>query len=1120
MAGQDMTSERTAHRGILVPDPRLEVTSIWDAETTLAHDAEEATGGRPEPAGAYALALAQQGAPRRVGLEVEVVAHQSGLPGATAGYRYQYEDDPAPLGWDPPMRLAEYQVMQAASGTIDAADPAIIRLQSGALLAAWDHRGPGSPTVAVMRLETDGTLSSRITAATLSGAWGAGRGAHPALHQLEDGRVLLAHWRQLSTGDCQVVMRISEDDGDTWSIITRSSLPVAVPYQAAAPGASSAFSRLGRLALGGRPGELLLLAHVRAAQTDTGTIGDHAVREGLVQWASSDGGATWTLIRQTDDEWTVPRKGSDYTALRGGYPAVVVRDGVFFVFFVNLELDAGTTLVGPFVRVARLGSAYQHYGVEEPVYLQRSPTARNEAGEAALSTYDWTLTDGDLAAVMDPTGSVYVVHRWLENASATGEGVIAWSGPPSTSLTAGDWRYLGSNGVPANGGTWWSCGDAATFPQALSVCWHEGAVYLACTHVASPGTGDASITLLQLGSWATPTLPPLSDDGDQLADRVSPSLTWLPFDLPQDVGAAASGAGTETLTVDGLQVVTAANDRTYTWTLSTTPDYGAWVETIVTPATGSAQQLVGLRLGDGVDDHRSAVRVSASDILLVDQVSGSTIGSVTVDTTAGVVVRLAQAGASAKAWYRPRGFGRAIWTLIGQTTTLTPSGAPTSDTELDIGRTVAGASDVTWHGMIAGEGQSAAVPTLLTQTMPSDLLARPLATAWDQVHGFALRATGGPVYAGQSWTLAPAWVHGVEQLWSRSPSRGWRPTDGDVLTLRVPGAAAPHWSIRGHVMVQGAGWALAIEGYTGSAWDSIGTLTSAVELGQGTLGGDVLAPTGLPATRPGRDVWYTAGELRGWWVSITDGANQVLAPILHQPEGRWEQGAEIPLRLHLDRDRTVVVGARPASGTVTLYSPQAAFIHQRVTTDYSAWRYTVSWLPLTTVPDELLEIGRLVAGEIWIAGQEYGWGRQVVTYDQLEEQEAESTQVLIRSLSAPIRTVRLDWTDGVDLTQIQRAEASPDHVGRNQAGDPIASLGGTSAGIEGLKRELAARRSQVVYLPRVSIPATSAGTQSLWRREDIVLGRVLGDTARENVMGDEGTSELERLAALTIREEV
>jgi hypothetical protein len=378
---------------------------------------------------------------------------------------------------------------------------------------------------------------------------------------------------------------------------------------------------------------------------------------------------------------------------------------------------------------------------------------------------------------------------------------------------------------------------------------------------------------------------------------------------------------------------------------------------------------------------------------------------------------------------------------------------------------------------------------------------------------------GGPTIAGQTWTLEPKWVHGVEQLWSRSPRVPWRPTSGDVLAVRNPDTRAAHWALRGHAMLRGAGWHIAVAGWDGAAWVNVGVVSSRVSLGTGTRTGDVLEPSGVEADRPGRFIWYEAGELLDAWVSITDGSNQVLAPILLQPEGRWEQSAEIPLRIHLDRSRAVVAGSWPSSGTVALYMPQAALVHQKVSVDYAAWRYTVTWLPLTTVPDDLRGIGRLVTGEVAVMGQEYGWGRSVVTDARLEETEDEGDHVQIRQLAPPRRSVRIDWMDGVDRTQIQVASPSPDVVRRNIAGNPIAAVAGTPGALEGMFRDLANRRSQVVYLPRIEIPATNVTVQNLNRRADMVLGRLRGELTHENVMGDEGVTDLVRMAALTVLEE-
>jgi hypothetical protein len=172
------------------------------------------------------------------------------------------------------------------------------------------------------------------------------------------------------------------------------------------------------------------------------------------------------------------------------------------------------------------------------------------------------------------------------------------------------------------------------------------------------------------------------------------------------------------------------------------------------------------------------------------------------------------------------------------------------------------------------------------------------------------------------------------------------------------------------------------------------------------------------------------------------------------------------------------------------------------------------------IPAETYQaVGTLVVGWVHAFGTDYGRVRVLSTEAGVEETETSDRTVYTRVVAPTRRVVDVAWPDGIDLTEVSAATATPDTIlgstDANARGN--ASRKGTPRTLEGLVLELDGRHTPVVYLSRF---ARASGLRTLVRRDDFIYGRILGGIERTAILGTESASELVRMASISIREEV
>ena len=145
------------------------------------------------------------------------------------------------------------------------------------------------------------------------------------------------------------------------------------------------------------------------------------------QYASSDGGCTFSLVWQSDTHATSPYEG-------GTYPDVVaLPDGSFVAGFINHDPNPTTY---------RLSSAFQSIGSLTP------------------TTIDIDAYETELVMTCDENGSLYLTTRsgssgkWISYTSTDG---------------GSTWVPMARSALAQGAGIWWSDGGAGnTYPESIA----------------------------------------------------------------------------------------------------------------------------------------------------------------------------------------------------------------------------------------------------------------------------------------------------------------------------------------------------------------------------------------------------------------------------------------------------------------------------------------------------------------------------------------------------------------------------------------------------------------------------------------------------------------------------
>lgn len=1074
-------------RGLVLPEP-----AILEGTYTATSQA----GARPGvvvPDQSTGLLLHSSGAidsasETATGKKIVIATEQSGGVG-TARVRWKYDGD-SYRSWDPPFALAGWEFIARSTTADRYRAPHVIRRRATGLLAA---------------VATYDTNDVRAYVQDKYGKWAeytvkaTGNATRATLVDLPSGRLVCLYTFQLTASRTQIRMAYSDNDGATWTDGSTACL------ESGFVAASSTIKRLRAVELNGQIC-LMFWSQVSADE--------------VYQYVSSDGGATFTQVEVVS------------TSTKA-YPDLYVYQGQIYAAILQYDASYSPVTVRPYVRT--LSTAAQAFSTAEGVH------AGATSGDEVFGSYAaGAFTNGDCAICVNDDGFVLL---YGVDFSATGERETITRISPDGGATWYD-NWQNSHGGPLGTTLTYTGSDASTIRE-LTATTERGRVVLVHTVQTNPGgvaTNWTSLGAVYAGGWSTVGMPDPS--GNEPWECAGWDTTYIPIDTPTDQNAAiwtrtTVGAPTQSLTDNGLRSQTALGESQYWTAAPVTTGYeadGVIVEWQLTMTSGNIRHEV--RISDGTNDYTVRVIASTTQLELFDVNGAATVGTLTIDTTKGVVIRVhlekgvgpwSGANGSVRAWARIDGpyAGGVInygprqdreWSAIGNSSALVQGAATTN--RIQFGAFLQ-AADARWRWSCFSGGAEAGGNDTTTGGGERGHLVPAAGSPVHLVDGLRIHGVDGPTVVGDTYSTQVSHdypVSAINPSVAPSPRRKWRSTADTQQDITISGIdlgarAGDVWA----VYVAGCNWSSATLYRDTGAVNKLLDLDLSVDLvnlGFARSRGYVYPAISIG----GGSVPFYLPERALKDCYLDFGSNRV-RKIAGNTSGMWTSkaaGGFPSVRVTLDS----YDAGDPASGTCTLRMNRGVFLIDNM----AGTNELMLRIPAQDTAENYFTLGTLIIGRVRWFGRQYSRGRSIGIVPAYELSETRSGARQVRALGPTRRTVEIAWDDGIDTSQMHNLPTEPDYWTLGYSGaDSIAAPTDTAATLAGVIAQTEGATLPVVLLPAVKQQGSAPGTNGVRMidPERSLYGRILTDTLRidsdANVRGDELRSPGEMVTVATVR---
>ncbi len=831
---------------------------------------------------------------------------------------------------------------------------------------------------------------------------------------------------------------------------------------------------------------------------------------------SADSGATWSVLARAEDVGLdLGFDPGTATAAGAAFDAVLVGE-TQIVAFATPTLGDTTQLAS-----SDLGITWSvvDSAVDEPSASTPIRCARASDGTALVAYYDGTD--------MRVRRFAHAFQRFSSTSLST---AITVTGSTSYALAvdADDaWylftydddsgQHLGKLHTSTDYGTTWSTAtvydgaspDAASDADLLNTRIAAAAGRIWLFHQAEGGVAAApgSLTALKLASWT-------SREWDD-----APDVTWLPIAEPDDVSWTATGAGTPTMTLAHLRVVTSANTRYYQYD-GAGHSFTPALHVIMACTVGaSSSAAAGAQVTATSAGATYAMRALLWDdtLQIRDNIAGTSIVEVAVTgaNDLEVLMWFTAAGSGSAAYKLPNDVD---WTPIPEVAahSFSNGGALEANCWVRIG--VLSSSTVTaWYrfaafyedfgGVRSGTAQIGKRLSSYPYPLPGVL------DADDRMAHLSVR--GGLGLTDESYQVAPdhtyALAHAFVGLHPDPVSREWRSVnDDDEVIVAFDLVGATHIGNALAVYFENVNFRTAyLEYHDGSAWQTLGTYDGATGFAGLSCYRDGASiypdPTGtLTSSRMLQEMELARGIAGFAIVNDGLGGADVARKICSHTSGWWTDATTARPVVNLDG----ITGSEPSSGEVTLVAPAGLLVAYLTTfTPRRRWRVRI---PAQITPDGYFRVGvGFSIGRVKPFGLGFGWGNAATRAPQFDAFRSSAGVETRSSRGEDIRTWTLDWSAGVPM-EVPRQDYDADYIGVSGglALEPVYTTPWQLAG--------AFDRTEGQTVPVVAVARLPTSTSTITDRTLILYGLLTNTLGTSVASGTEGTNEVVRIETLRI----
>jgi len=1087
-------------RGFLVPHD-IDQNNINATDSNFTQAGNRA--GDPIPQQASSLVLRATGE-QSSGSDLQIKTVKSGHAGAKG--EFVWKDNAASsdyFGRDIPCSITGYDVADFGSSTSSYRYPNSIALDDGSLMIAVYAKEASWLTNRIYtytRTEDDDTYTSQNIYAYPSTP---SQPMRVAMCKMPNGNLLLilsVDDYQIGSVDSLLQFRsyISKNNGTSWQLLSDRVIDESITL-----GTTGTTYQIKGLKVQAIAGQILMLV-----ETLYNTSGGSIYQNRLWQFASIDGGATFTRVTAQNDF-----ANSFYRVdLR-------TRKNSFVVSYI------ADTNESHYIEIAHAFYSIQAARTSQ-LYVDMTSTTNLASGSALL------MADGEMTMCIDDNDNIFVYYKLYGGTNPRMVGRYSTDGL--------SFAFFGNNIAQSY---WYAIADTSgtvEMPKEINAIAVAGRIAIAHNYHTAL-TSDETLAVIMLGGYSTLTMPFL-DSSPNAYKKAKFSSTYVPYNEPSAMSAfTVSGTGTDIISIGRLFVSTTTSTyRLYTQSFATDMDEGVIVRARFNPTSGglinNINRLIEIKLGDGVQEYNVQLRSSTSQLQLYDVHAASNIG--TSMSFSGIVeVIIALANNDIIVWYRDGDtvFNRQ-YTLGASSTSLVDGGAGVTGAEVTFGHgNVPATVQTYWHefhvsaDVQTGQQMALAAPEL------SAMLYPPAGQYIYVADGVSITTADGPAIINDEYQIKTRYTFGIDKtFYQNHPNTkiGWR--SASVVSGAVPAQEIVFDSL---IDMQGSPFAnhavigITLKGvntnkfkiYTQEAAGAYflrATIDTKIEFFYDEQAGAVIVSEYYPDTGP----YINFNECKDWCMHLIDDGAAVTTYTRVKTNTAGTLGKDdqrTPKTPVFYVKDTFSATASDPTDQIARLIPRDITILMHLDSTPSFDKLKIEFESNNT-PENYFECSHISIGPVIVPGQQYGRGRTISRDSGTVSEELLNGTIYSRNLRDSKRTIRVSWSDPIDIRSLQGNNVLPDYIkaDSNANSIPITSKFDVPGMMLGMITRLQGEIKPIVYLPSIdtSVTGTAPFAQVFVREDEQMLAVLQGEISIESVIGDELIDEAFRVSTIVLRE--
>ncbi len=1094
-----MSTESTPNhiRAFVIPHD-IDHESINESESAFSQAGNRA--GDPIPQQASALVLRATGE-QAADSDLQIKTVRSGHAGSHGEFVWiDNVTSSEPFGRDIPAHITAYDVVKYGSSTNKYQYPNAIALDDGSLYivvyakeATWL-----TPRIyAYKRTESNDTYTAQNIFAYPSTP---SQPMRPAICKMPNGNLLLVFTvddNQIGLTDPKLNLRsyISKDAGVTWSLLSDRLIDTSITL-----GTSGATYQIAGVKIAAIAGQVLLLLETFY---NTGATSQNR----LWQFASVDGGATFTRVTTSND-------------FANGYHRVslAVRKNSFVVSYIADTNES-------------------HY-LEIPHAFYSIQSARNsdlyvdQTGANVLTSGSTSsMSSGEMTMCIDDNDNIFVYYKL---ASASNPTILA-----RYSTDGLNFNFFGNSLANSKVYDIDDTSGTVEMPKEINAIAVTGRVAFAHNfHTAL--TSDETLAVIMLGGYSSLTMP-FMDTSKNTYQKAKWSSTYVPYNEPSQITAfTVTGTGSDAIINGRLYVnTTVANFRLFKQSFTTTMSQGVIVRFRFDPNFGGSiandGRLVEVKLGDGSAEYNIKLRLSATQMQLFDVHAGSNVGT-TMSISDVTEVIFALQNNDFKMWFfnGDTVFNR-DYTDGTTTTTLTNGGSGITGAEVTFGHgNVAATVRTYWHEFHVGVGNNTGEQMATAAPELSAMLYPPAGQFIYVADGVRITTADGPAIINDEYQIKTRYKFGIDKaFYPNHPSTqtGWR--SASVTSGAIPAQNIVFDNLRG---MQGspfanyAGIAIHMQGLNAGQFKIYSKEGAGSYILRATVDTRInffykeQAGALIVSEHTQSGTYINFNECAGWSIEIQDDSAAVttFTKVVTNTEGALRRdGIRVPKTpVFYVEDTFSNTDPDTADQFAKLIPPNITIV-MNMTGLPTYDKLKIEFVTREN-KDKFFSCSHISIGPVVVPGQQYGRGRTISRDSGTVSEELLNGTIYSRNLRDSKRTIRVSWSDPIDLKTLSGSSVTPNYMrlNSNPASMPVATVFDVPNMMLGLITRLQGQVRPLIYLPSIDTSSTAITPYAItYKRDDEHMLAVLqGDISTESVIGDELVDEAFRVSTIVLRE--